>query len=137
MKIEKEARKKKKRKVPGFPPKRLLTNVAELKSLHLFNLISLFLFPSLQSQHPLHLISFSLPEESLRSVSFFLFFLNSRVVESSASRFRCIKCKYPPIFGEKPRLKAERRVWVAEIKVRLLVKMGRGFLWGKRAWEHS
>lgn len=65
---------KKKRKVPGFPPKRLLTNVAELKSLHLFDLISLFLFPSLQSQHPLHLISFSLLEESLGSVSFFFFF---------------------------------------------------------------
>lgn len=33
-----------------------------------------------------------------------------------------VKCKYPPIFGEKPRLKAERWVWVAEIKVRLLVR---------------
>lgn len=33
--------------------------------------------------------------------------------------------------------KAELRARLAERKVMSLVRMGRGFLWGKRAWEHG
>lgn len=48
---------RKNEKVPVFP-KMSLNKYAELKSLHLFNLISLFLIPSLQSQHPRVLFNF-------------------------------------------------------------------------------
>lgn len=68
-------------KGPGFPPKMSLNKYAELKSLHLFNLISLFLFPSLQSQHPLcHFIfsSWRVPLDSDRLFFFFSFFLIPR-----------------------------------------------------------
>lgn len=56
--------------------------------------ISLFLNISRVLDHFLY-------SESPLGFSFFY----SKVVESSESRFRCIKCKCPPIFTEKPRLK--------------------------------
>lgn len=52
-------------------------------------------------------------------------------MESSASRFGCVKCKYPPIRGEKPVLKAERRAWVAETKVMLPVRWVEDSFWAK------
>lgn len=90
-----------------FSPKMSLNKCAELKSLHFLNLISLS-FPSLRSQHPLSvLFNFLFLKSPLGfwSVSFFIYFLNfyPKVTESSASRIRCVKCKYPPICGEKPR----------------------------------
>lgn len=104
-----------------FPPN-VLNKYAELKSLRLFNLISIFLFPHFKSQDPpVCSHNFPLPEES---PCFVLFFFNSKAMESSESRFGCVKCKYPPMCGEKPMWKAERRGMGCRKKNQVTGRMG-------------
>lgn len=58
----------------------------------------------------------------------------SKVVESSESRFRCIKCKCPPISTEEPRLKPGSGL---RNQSHVTGRTGGGFLGGAEGLEHS
>lgn len=152
MRIEKGEKTQEKVQIfPPAPPKSLLNKSAELKRLHHCDLISLFISPSIASVRPASAALDSLfLRRSEKSISFLdlqlflcssppFFFLNPRLLESSASRFGCVlSASYPPDTwgGEEIRSQRRGKRWRRRKRWRRERKKVEEPMW-KKFWDES